>query len=108
MKKLVLISLLLISAAIWFGCKEEESTDSISGIVIDYMTGEPLNDALLTLTPTNINFYTGRDGRFEFIDLEYGQYTIVAQKNGYCNDRKTVNVISGETKYVTIIMTKQN
>ena len=68
---------------------------AISGTVVDLDTGEPIEGALITLSPSGMNVYTGNDGLFEFLDLDERQYTVTAQKVGYITTRKTVIIIPG-------------
>lgn len=81
---------------------------NISGTVIDVDTGEPVQHATVTLSPTSKNTYTGMDGMFEFHDLEAQQYTVTVQKTGYWANRKIVNVNPGETTNVSLVMQKNN
>ena len=86
-----------------------EMFGAISGTVIDLEKGEPIEGALVTLSPTGMNVYTGSDGRFEFHDLDAPrQYTITAQKTGYCTNRKTVTIIQGDVVSFIIILQKSN
>lgn len=110
MKKTIFVALLLIaSAAIWFGCKdkEEEYTGSISGIVTDKATGEPIKNAGVELKPSGKNTVTGSDGQFEFVEIELGEYTLVATKTGY-NDGESskITVSAGQTAHCDIQMEK--
>ncbi len=110
MKKQLIVALLLIaSTAIWFGCKdkEEEYTGSISGIVTDKATGEPIKNAGVELKPSGKNTVTGSDGQFEFVEIELGEYTLVATKTGY-NDGESskITVSAGQTAHCDIQMEK--
>lgn len=110
MKKLVFVAMLLIvSIAIWFGCKdkEEEYTGSISGIVTDKATGEPIKNAGIELKPSGKNTVTGSDGQFEFVEIELGEYTLLATKTGY-NDGESskITVSAGQTAHCDIQMEK--
>lgn len=110
MKKTIFVALLLIaSAAIWFGCKdkEEEYTGSISGIVTDKATGEPIKNAGIELKPSGKNTVTGSDGQFEFVEIELGEYTLLATKTGY-NDGESskITVSAGQTAHCDIQMEK--
>lgn len=87
---------------------EYDSTGKISGTVIDLDSGEPIQSALITLSPGGLNTYTGYDGSFDFQDLEAKQYTLTAQKTGYIANRKTVTTISGNVVNVSLVMQKSN
>ena len=79
---------------------------TISGTVLDFETGTPIQNAAVTLNPTGKNAFTGSDGYFQFNDLDPQQYTVRAQKDGYSTDSKTVNVHAGETESITISLRK--
>lgn len=80
---------------------------NISGTVIDVDTGAPLQQAIVTLSPTSKNTYTGMSGQFEFNELESQQYTITVQKTGYWANRINANVNPGETTNVALVMKKR-
>lgn len=73
---------------------------SISGLVVDANTQNPLQGVLVTLMPSSNNYYTGIDGLFMFDNLIAQQYTLTAQANGYKTDRKTVSLAAGESKEI--------
>ena len=100
----VCVALLLLASA----CTRTEYDlfGNISGTVIDVDTGEPVQQATVTLSPTSKNTYTGMDGQFEFHELEASQYTVTVQKTGYQANRKLVNVNAGETTDVALVMKK--
>lgn len=75
---------------------------TISGTILDFETGTPIQNAAVTLNPTGKNAFTGSDGFFQFDDLDPMQYTVRAQKDGYSTDSKSVQVHAGETENITI------
>lgn len=81
---------------------------TISGTVIDVDTGNPVQQATITLSPSGLNTYTGDDGHFEFLDLDARQYTVTVQKTGYKTNRKTVTTIAGGNVDVSLTMQKNN
>ena len=110
MKK-ILTSLAVCAAIFMLACActktQYDFFGNISGTVIDVDTGEPLQQAIVTLNPTSKNTYTGMSGQFEFNALEPQQYTITVQKTGYWPNRIIANVNSGETTNVAMIMKKR-
>lgn len=80
----------------------------ISGEVIDLDTGNPIQQATVTLSPSGMNTYTGDDGTFEFVDLDERQYTVTVQKTGYSANRKTVNIIAGRVIPIKLTLKKNN
>lgn len=109
MKKIALFTIGLAIFMLANSCAKTEYdlTGNISGTVIDYTTGEPIQKALVTLSPTSKNTYTGMDGQFEYQDLEAQQYTVTVQQTGYQANRKIVNVGAGETTNVSLVMKKE-
>ena len=110
MKKTV--SIFVVAAAVLLlatACKKEsyDTFATISGTVVEMGNGEPVGNALLTLTPSGLNTYTGSDGTFQFNDVEAQQYTLTAQKSGFKANRKTINAEAGQTLTVSLTIEKQ-
>lgn len=99
---------IIVLATLFAACSpvEYDHFGNISGTVIDVDTGEPVQQATVTLSPTSKNTYTGMDGMFEFHELEAQQYTVTVQKTDYQANRKIVNVEAGETTNVALVMKK--
>ena len=88
MKRLIsLFSLLLIFVSIlnFNSCKPDpiEELGSIYGVVTDKATGEPVKNANVQLRPSGETTLTGTDGRYEFVDLKNGEYSITVSKTEY-------------------------
>ena len=107
MKKLLKLWLPVVLLATLCACKPEQEYGTIYGVVSDLETAEPLPNAAVVLSPGGTSQMTGNDGCFEFTDLEIRQYTITVQKDGYSTNRKTVNVIVGESVEANIPMSKR-
>lgn len=96
------LALLLVCCAwavfIVTGCAKDEvdTTGTIYGIVNDADNGEPVSGVYVVLNPGGKTTNTGSDGRFEFLDMEPGQYTIQISKNGYKTNTKRISVVAGE------------
>lgn len=74
----------LMLCCLFFGCTpEEEKLGTIYGIVTDFSTGEPINNANVRLNPRGETTLTGSDGTFEFLNLPSGSYSLSLSKNGY-------------------------
>ena len=87
-KILTLLTIALGLVFINHSCKpdpEEEIIElgSIYGIVTDKATGEPVKNANVQLRPSGETSLTGNDGRYEFLDLKNGNYSITVSKTGY-------------------------
>ncbi len=102
--------LCLMSGVITSGCSNSNDDyvafATLNGSVTDYVTGVPLENASVVLSPSNQTKQTGADGVFVFDGLEAKQYTITVQKAGYQPNRKVVTAISGESVDVKIQLTQ--
>jgi len=78
---------------------------SITGVVSDAATGQPLPYARLTLIPGGKTVTTGRNGLYVFNDLASGTYSVQAVKNGYSAREVQASVISGTTVRADISLT---
>src|SRR3954471_24459910 len=60
---------------------------TLSGTVVNSVTGEPIRRALVTLSyQQQLSAMTDSDGRFEFPDLPRAQMSVTAQKPGFFNE----------------------
>lgn len=107
-KLLFFTTVLCITVCVCTSCvkKQYDMWGDVSGVVTDSV-GMPFSGVMVTLSPGSKNALTGSDGYFEFLDLDAGQYTIQAVKSGYGFDRKIVNVVTGETVSVAIVLRPQ-
>ena len=101
--------IIICSPLLLTGCEKRiiDITGTLSGTIVEMETGEPVKNALLTLSPGGKNTYSGMDGFFEFQDLEAGQYTLTVQATGYSSNRKTITVVAGATENVNITLQKK-
>ncbi len=106
--KTLKLTLILFIASLCASCSQVEydSFGSLTGQVIEVSTGDPLANVSVLLSPGGKNTFTGSDGSFEFQDLDPQQYTVMVQKEGYHTNRKTINVVVGETNTMMITMEK--
>lgn len=85
---------------------------SVSGIVLEEGTNEPLQGVTVTLKGVEQrNETTGSDGTFLFEDIDANLSTkldIWAQKSGYETNHVNIGAIAGETLSVTIQLKKLN
>ena len=67
------------------GCGKEEGdkNGSITGLVTDFSTGEPVASANVQLRPSGETTLTGTDGMYEFLDVPSGSYFITVSKAEY-------------------------
>ncbi len=106
--KYLKFTLILFIVSLCASCAQIEYDifGTLAGQVIEVSTGEPLSNVSVLLSPGGKNTYTGSDGSFEFQELDPQQYTIMVQKEGYQTNRKTINLLAGETNTVMITMEK--
>ena len=94
-----ILSLLLVSMTLIVfnqSCKKpvEEQKGAINGYVTDKATGDYVENATVLLMPVNKTATTKSDGYFEFVELELGDYSLSASKDGYRDyeDDQTISV----------------
>ena len=94
-----ILSLLLVSMTLIVfnqSCKKpvEEQKGAINGYVTDKATGDHVENATVLLKPVNKTATTKSDGYFEFVELELGDYSISASRDGYKDyeDDQTISV----------------
>lgn len=108
MKKTLFLIMTLIALATSCEPVTYDTFCTISGTVIDLDTGDPVQQATVTLSPSGKNTYTGYDGTFEFLDLDARQYTVTVQKTGYVTNRKTVTTVAGGIVDISMTLQKSN
>ena len=108
MKKTLFFTLLCGVIAFFSSCEPVtyDTFGTLSGTVVEMTTGDVIAGALITLSPSGKNTYTGTDGFFEFQDLDAQQYTVTVQADGYSTNRKTVTIIAGATERINITLQK--
>jgi len=96
MKKLfilpILSCVLLLSSC---GRSNDDPFGAIYGTVTSRVTGEPIPNAALTLSPTGENRHTNASGFFEFTDLRPEPYTVAVSAVGYRSDSRHAQVRAG-------------
>lgn len=108
MKKTILFIVALI--ALTTSCEPViyNTFSGITGTVVDSDSGDPIQQATVTLSPSGYNTYTGSDGYFEFLDLDARQYTVTVQKTGYVTNRKTITTVAGRVEEIKLTLQKNN
>ncbi|MDR0304911.1 MAG: carboxypeptidase regulatory-like domain-containing protein [Chitinispirillales bacterium] len=61
----------------------DEDNGGIFGFVTDFFDGEPINNANVQLRPSGTTQQTGANGRFEFLNVKPGSYSITVTKSYY-------------------------
>ena len=97
-KKTILFICSLLLIQLFSTCSKdiEPITGNLFGTITDRVSGEPLKDVNVTLTPSGKSAKTGSDGHYEFRDLESQQYSVSVSKANYRTDNKNVMVEVGK------------
>jgi hypothetical protein len=100
MKKLILVVLVAFAATLAFaekaelktGTKSEATLVSLSGNVIDEVSGEALVGVEILVEGTDVKAYTDFDGHFVINNVKVGNCTLVASYTSYNKTEKTLKV----------------
>ena len=94
--KLVMGVVLVLTLGLFStSCKKEVATGKIQGLVTNYATSEPIQGVNISLSPTGASAVTGSYGRYEFNNLEPGNYTVQGTKSGFESNTKNITITSG-------------
>ncbi|MDE2875014.1 MAG: TonB-dependent receptor [Gemmatimonadota bacterium] len=75
-------------------------TGAVTGQVTDATTGQPLNDAAISLVDTDVTGLTATNGRYLLNNVPVGVYTVKVVILGYATQEKEVTVTPGSTQQV--------
>lgn len=110
MKKQLFVTLILIaSVATLTRCDKEYSEDygTITGVVTDFATGEPVRSVNVQLRPSEEVTLTDIDGIYEFKNLPEGKYSIIVSKFGYIANKCAIEVKNGKPVTLDIRIEKK-
>ncbi|MCJ7696311.1 MAG: carboxypeptidase-like regulatory domain-containing protein, partial [Anaerolineaceae bacterium] len=100
-KYIIFIVLLTTMQLLLLSCKENtispEMFGSISGIVLDADDNTSIAGASVTTSPPTNVLVTDNSGKFEYLNIAVGNYTITITKNDYVKNAVSVQVKDGET-----------
>ncbi|MBN2667607.1 MAG: carboxypeptidase regulatory-like domain-containing protein [Bacteroidales bacterium] len=104
---IVLVSVVSLLLGLSSCSKENEVAlyGEMEGIVVNSETSQPIQGALVTISPVNTSLNTGDDGRFQFKELDPADYTVQVSSNGFETNTKTVTIEPGEIRKVDIQLT---
>ena len=71
-------------------------TGAIEGTVTDATSGQPLNDASVTLVGTNFSTLTNTAGRYSVANVPAGEHTVKVVIIGYAPQERQVTVTAGQ------------
>ena len=95
LRKLALVVIYVLPLCLLTTCVKEIALGSIQGIVTNSSNNEPIQGVNISLSPTGLSAVTGSDGRYEFKNLEAGQYTVQAVRQGYETNTKNITIVAG-------------
>ena len=93
----VALCIVFAFALLMTSCGKEttvSTTGKIQGIVTNSVTNEPIQGVNISLSPTGLSAVTGSDGRYQFNNLEPGQYTVQGMKEGYESNTKNITIVA--------------
>ena len=92
--RLFLMLLPLLAVLLFTACSPDpvDTTGSISGTIRDELSNEALQGASVTLSPSGRSAVTGADGRYQFSDVEMGDYNVSVSKANYVSTSKPATV----------------
>lgn len=71
-------------------------TGTISGIVTDSYTGNPIEGATITADAIRYEAVTGPEGTYDIPDVIEGDYTVTAEANGYVTQSQPATVVNNQ------------
>ena len=78
-------------------------TGSIKGTVKN-TNGSFVEDCIISLNPTGKSQITGSNGAYDFSKLDPGSYTLTFRKEGYSDQQKGVEVLSGMITNIDVVL----
>lgn len=98
MKKICNI-IFLISIGLFFSCQEDTidvvGIGTVTGRVVEANSFEPIENAKISLNPTNNTVFTDVDGYFVIEDVEEGDYSVSVTKEDYLTTYESATVTAG-------------
>lgn len=106
-----IITVCLLGIVAFTSCSKDNEvmTGNISGFVSDYTSANlPIAGATVTLGGKGLAKTTGSDGRFEFVDIDPGTYTISVAANSFQPTTKQVTVYAGQNVFCDFQLSKSS
>ncbi len=98
MKKIVNL-IVLIAVSLFLSCQEDTvdlvGIGTITGRVVEANSFEPIENAKVSLSPTNNTVFTDDGGYFTIKDVEEGDYSVGATKENYLTTFESATVTVG-------------
>lgn len=112
MKKINHISIFLLLLLLFAAC-EDEKVDvtyygSLSGVIVDGETYEPLEGVLVATNPASSSVLTSNSGEFSFNKVLSGEVSVTARKKEYLSSTIIVSVYDREQTQMNIVLQKDD
>lgn len=76
--------------------EESDEAVSITGLVTDSVSGNPIEGATLSLMPVDIDTETTASGRYSYGGLPDGDYILNAQHADYIEQQRNITIVNGQ------------
>jgi hypothetical protein len=90
---------LIITLGLFISCSEDTvnlvGVGTISGRVVEANNFTPIENAKVTLTPSNNAVFSDAEGYFTFPDAQVGDYSVSATKEGFLTGYEAASIIVG-------------
>lgn len=83
-----------------------EEYGSITGVVVDAQSNEPIQGVAISTSPASNNVITSADGSFTLINVPMGEVTLTAKKLEYKSNNISLKVFADETSETTVVLEK--
>lgn len=112
MKTLNMICAFILLLTIIIGCEDEkvdiDRYGSLSGIVVDGETYEPLQGVLVSTNPASSSVITSSAGEFSFSKIPIGEVTVTSKKKNFLSNNLIVSVYEGEQTQMNVVLLKDD
>ncbi len=112
MKRINTIILCTLLTLFFASCEEDkvgfEQYGSLSGVVVDGETYQPLEGVLIATSPASSSIITSTDGQFTFPKVQAGEVTVTARKKDYLSNNVLVSVHEDEKTEMTMYLVEDD
>lgn len=103
--------LILLIIVLFTGCNEDPyepvTYGSVQGVVLKDWNEDPVIGAKISTSPTLSTISTDSVGQFQFDDVETGEYTFTAMKDGYNSKTERVVIDEEDNSLIRIYLTNE-
>ena len=97
--KIIFKIALIFTLCLFVSCSEDTvdlvGVGTVTGRVVEANSFDPIENAKITLSPSNNTVFSDADGYFTFTDTEAGDYSVSATKEGYLTTFEPATVTAG-------------